>query len=68
MSKYYLGLKKLLLQINMRAALGVVLALLAVAAALPQREGGVYTNEAIRQAQNSQLIPKDAQIQKVNYI
>ncbi|KAF2901988.1 hypothetical protein ILUMI_04198 [Ignelater luminosus] len=49
----------------MRGVLGVVLAFLAVAAAFPQREGGVYTDEAIRQAQNSQLIPKDAQIQKV---
>lgn len=52
----------------MRGVLVVVLAFLAVAAAFPQREGGVYTNEAIRQAQNSQLIPKDAQIQKVSLI
>ena len=41
-------------------------ALIAVAAAFPQKEGGAYTNEAIRQAQNTFLIPKDAQIQKVS--
>lgn len=35
------------------------------AVAYPQREGAAYTNEAIRQAQNTYLIPKDAQIQKV---
>lgn len=52
----------------MRSILGVVLvAILALATAFPQREGGVYTNEAIRQAQNSDLIPKDAQIQKVSF-
>ncbi|KAK5645074.1 hypothetical protein RI129_006374 [Pyrocoelia pectoralis] len=43
----------------------IIFGLVAIAAAFPQREGGAYTNEAIRQAQNSQLIPKDAQIQKV---
>ncbi|CAH0555491.1 unnamed protein product [Brassicogethes aeneus] len=42
-----------------------ILALAAVAAAFPQKEGGAYTNEAIKQAQNTFLIPKDAQIQKV---
>ncbi|XP_037927257.1 uncharacterized protein LOC119661877 [Teleopsis dalmanni] len=31
----------------------------------PQREGAAYTNEAIRQAQQTFLIPKDAQIQNV---
>ena len=41
------------------------LALIVVAAAYPQKEGSAYTNEAIRQAQNTFLIPKDAQIQKV---
>lgn len=40
-------------------------ALLAVAAAYPANEGAAYTNEAIRQAQNSQLIPADAEIQNV---
>ncbi|KAH8413109.1 hypothetical protein KR009_008010 [Drosophila setifemur] len=41
--------------------------LLAGAQALPQqsREGAAYTNEAIRQAQQTLLIPKDAQIQNV---
>ncbi|EFA09501.2 uncharacterized protein LOC662721 [Tribolium castaneum] len=43
----------------------VFLALGAVCAAMPQKEGGAYTNEAIKQAQNTFLIPKDAQIQKV---
>ncbi|KAH8249341.1 uncharacterized protein [Drosophila kikkawai] len=40
--------------------------LLAGAQSLPQgREGAAYTNEAIRQAQQTLLIPKDAQIQNV---
>ncbi|XP_049867132.1 uncharacterized protein LOC126367588 [Pectinophora gossypiella] len=42
-----------------------VLAVVAAATAAPQREGGAFTNEAIKQAQNTLLIPKDAQIQKV---
>lgn len=52
----------------MKGALAMVLAMLAMAAAFPQpqKEGGAYTNEAIKQAQNSQLIPKDAQIQNVS--
>lgn len=37
----------------------------AVAVAFPQKEGNAYTQEAIKQAQNTLLIPKDAQIQKV---
>jgi len=50
----------------MRVVLGIVLvAVLALATAYPQKSGGIYTNEAIRQAQSSDLIPKDAQIQKV---
>lgn len=40
-------------------------AMIAVAVALPQREGAAFTNEAIQQAQNSYLIPRDAQIQNV---
>ncbi|XP_022900737.1 uncharacterized protein [Onthophagus taurus] len=36
-----------------------------VTLAMPAKEGGSYTNEAIRQAQNTFLIPKDAEIQKV---
>jgi hypothetical protein len=41
-------------------------AIVAVVAAFPQREGAAFTNEAIRQAQTSLLIPKDAQIQNVS--
>lgn len=41
-------------------------AVLAVVAAFPQREGQLFSNEAIKQAQSSYLIPKDAQIQKVS--
>lgn len=40
-------------------------ALVAIAIAYPANEGAAYTNEAIRQAQNSHLIPQGAQIQKV---
>ncbi|KAF7267695.1 hypothetical protein GWI33_019102 [Rhynchophorus ferrugineus] len=45
----------------------LALALIAFVSAYPQpqKEGGAYTNEAIRQAQQTFLIPKDAQIQKV---
>ncbi|XP_046738308.1 uncharacterized protein LOC124406770 isoform X2 [Diprion similis] len=43
------------------AALGV----LSIATAFPQKEGQVFSNEAIKQAQNTFLIPKDATIQKV---
>uniref|UniRef100_A0A1A9WAL7 Uncharacterized protein n=1 Tax=Glossina brevipalpis TaxID=37001 RepID=A0A1A9WAL7_9MUSC len=40
--------------------------MMALAMCLPQqREGAAYTNEAIRQAQQTLLIPKDAQIQNV---
>lgn len=40
-------------------------ALIAVALAYPAQDGAAYTNEAIRQAQSSHLIPQNAQIQKV---
>lgn len=43
----------------------VLVALVAVAVAAPQREGQQFTPEAIRQAQDSYLIPRDAQIQNV---
>lgn len=36
-----------------------------VAFAYPQREGAAFTNEAIRQAQQTFLIPKNAEIQNV---
>lgn len=40
---------------------------MAVTVAFPQqRVGGEFTQEAIRQAQNSQLIPQGAQIQNVS--
>ncbi|XP_046965371.1 uncharacterized protein LOC125064746 [Vanessa atalanta] len=45
----------------------IVLCLMVVAmvAAAPQREGAAYSKEAIKQAQSTHLIPKDAVIQKV---
>lgn len=42
-----------------------LLVAVAVVAAAPQREGAAFTKEAIKQAQNTFLIPKDAEIQKV---
>ncbi|XP_037052341.1 uncharacterized protein LOC119085902 [Bradysia coprophila] len=42
-----------------------LLVVVAAAVAHPQREGAQFTNEAIQQAQNSYLIPRDAQIQGV---
>ncbi|KAJ9597779.1 hypothetical protein L9F63_011387 [Diploptera punctata] len=48
-----------------------VMALVALVRCQPQgpppheKEGAFFTNEAIRQAQNTYLIPKDATIQKV---
>ncbi|XP_056631097.1 uncharacterized protein LOC130904171 isoform X2 [Diorhabda carinulata] len=43
----------------------IFLFLVGVVVAFPQKEGNAYTQEAIKQAQNTFLIPKDAQIQKV---
>lgn len=45
----------------------VSLAFIAVTSAspMPQKEGQFFTNEAIRQAQNTQLIPQGAEIQKI---
>ncbi|XP_032514129.1 uncharacterized protein LOC116767766 isoform X1 [Danaus plexippus] len=43
----------------------VLCALVAAAACYPQREGAAYSKEAIKQAQSTSLIPKDAIIQKV---
>ena len=40
-------------------------ACLSLALALPQREGAAFTNDAIRQAQSSHLIPAGATIQNV---
>lgn len=44
-----------------------LLVAVAAVAAAPQREGAAFTKEAIKQAQNTFLIPKDAEIQKVSY-
>lgn len=43
----------------------LIVACVGVSVAFPQREGAQFTNEAIRQAQNTYLIPRDAQIQNV---
>lgn len=43
-------------------------ACLSLALALPQREGDAFTNDAIRQAQSSHLIPAGATIQNVRFI
>ncbi|XP_050664117.1 uncharacterized protein LOC126964840 [Leptidea sinapis] len=48
----------------MKTAVVCLLLVVAVSAA-PQREGAAYTKEAIKQAQSTYLIPKDAVIQKV---
>lgn len=49
----------------MHSYLFCLLVALAAVAAAPQREGAAYTKEAIKQAQNTHLIPHDAVIQKV---
>ncbi|BES95432.1 Hypothetical protein NTJ_08241 [Nesidiocoris tenuis] len=52
----------------MKLPLLLGLALLGIAAGAPhpqEKEGAFFTNEAIRQAQNTHLIPKGATIQKV---
>lgn len=43
----------------------LLLSVIAVAVAFPQKDGQIFSNEAIKQAQNTYLIPKDATIQKV---
>ncbi|XP_032686787.1 uncharacterized protein LOC116851460 [Odontomachus brunneus] len=45
-------------------ALGALL-VAGIVSAYPQKDGQIFSNEAIRQAQNTYLIPKDATIQKV---
>lgn len=45
--------------------LAVMCGLVAVATAFPQKEGQIFSNEAIKQAQSTFLIPKDATIQNV---
>lgn len=49
----------------MNLVIGSVLLLVSFASAIPQKEGPTYTQEAIRQAQMTRLIPADATIQKV---
>ncbi|XP_059061229.1 uncharacterized protein LOC131854118 [Achroia grisella] len=49
----------------MQSSMLCMLVLVAAVAAAPQREGAAFTKEAIKQAQNTFLIPKDAEIQKV---
>ncbi|KAL0272509.1 UNVERIFIED_CONTAM: hypothetical protein PYX00_005447 [Menopon gallinae] len=44
--------------------LGVLLCA-GLSSAFPQKDGAIFSNEAIRQAQSTFLIPRDAQIQKV---
>ena len=53
---------------KMKAAVVLCIVSIAVglASAFPQKDGAIFSNEAIRQAQNTFLIPKDAQIQKVS--
>uniref|UniRef100_A0A182PCM7 Uncharacterized protein n=1 Tax=Anopheles epiroticus TaxID=199890 RepID=A0A182PCM7_9DIPT len=53
-----------LARIIMKVAI-CLFAVIALALAAPQRDGGALTDEAIRQAQSQQLIPQDAQIQGV---
>lgn len=49
----------------MKVTLAFTLTILAFAVAYPQNDGSQFTNEAIRQAQNTHLIPHDATIQDV---
>ncbi|XP_053625144.1 uncharacterized protein LOC128683481 [Plodia interpunctella] len=49
----------------MQSSVLCLLVVVAAVAAAPQREGAAFTKEAIKQAQNTFLIPKDAEIQKV---
>ncbi|XP_034177104.2 uncharacterized protein LOC117602760 [Osmia lignaria lignaria] len=43
----------------------IFLSVIASAVTFPQKDGQIFSNEAIKQAQNTYLIPKDATIQKV---
>lgn len=51
--------------VSLSLAAVMLLAVVAVVVAMPQNEGQQFTPEAIRQAQDSYLIPRDAQIQSV---
>lgn len=52
---------------NMNLAVLGACTMMAVCLAMPQgsKDGAIFTNEAIRQAQSTHLIPQNAQIQKV---
>lgn len=52
-------------QMKCAVTLLALVCVLGLASARPQKEGNQFTNEAIRQAQNTFLIPKDAEIQNV---
>lgn len=55
----------LFLSSKMKVALCLI-ACLSLALALPQKEGQAFSNDAIRQAQTSSLIPSDAKIENVS--
>ncbi|XP_006624623.1 uncharacterized protein LOC102679306 [Apis dorsata] len=50
---------------EIRFMLLAILFLVEIIMAFPQKDGQIFSNEAIKQAQNTYLIPKDATIQKV---
>ncbi|XP_076622716.1 uncharacterized protein LOC143342569 [Colletes latitarsis] len=50
---------------KVRVILITTLTMVGIALAFPQKDGQIFSNEAIKQAQNTYLIPKDATIQKV---
>lgn len=52
-------------QMKFQTTVLATLLLAGMIAAYPQKDGQIFSNEAIRQAQNTYLIPKDATIQKV---
>lgn len=63
--KYSVDIHRYFFLIYRKMKFFLVLAFVAFAAAFPQREGAAFSNEAIKQAQSTLLIPKDAEIQKV---
>ncbi|XP_076758519.1 uncharacterized protein LOC143427898 [Xylocopa sonorina] len=50
---------------EVRFVLLTIVFVVGVVVAFPQKDGQIFSNEAIKQAQNTYLIPKDATIQKV---
>ncbi|XP_076296554.1 uncharacterized protein LOC143216881 [Lasioglossum baleicum] len=53
------------LDMAIRLTVLATLLMACVCLAFPQKDGQIFSNEAIKQAQNTYLIPKDATIQKV---